>query len=60
MRMTDDPQTVLDLWETDHTQWIVTDGCEYAVGTEQEALHVLTTTVWDMTSPEELRRQIRN
>ena len=43
MQMTDDPQDALDLWDDDDTQWILTDGIEYAVCTEGEALHALMT-----------------
>ena len=60
MRITDDPQDALELWDDDETQWILTDGVEYAVGPEIEALHALMTSGWEMTSPETLIRQIRN
>ena len=58
MQRTDDAQDALDLWNTDDTQWILTDGSEYAVGPEVEALHALMTSGWEMTSPERLARLI--
>ena len=58
MHVTDDPQDALDLWNADDTQWILTDGEQYAVCAELDALHALLTTRWEMTSPETLEREV--
>ena len=58
MQMTDDPQDALDLWNTDDTQWILTDGTQYAVCAEEDALRALQTPGWTMSSPEELARHL--
>ena len=60
MRVTDDPQDALEMWDDDDTQWILIDGLEYAVTTEVEAMEMLRSTRWEMTSPETLIREIRN
>ena len=58
MQTTTDPQDALDLWNTDDTQWLLTDGEQYAVCGETDALQALETTRWEMTSPERLARLI--
>lgn len=57
MHVTDDIQDALDLYETDDTQWLLTNGTQYAVGPEMDAIHLLMTSAWEMTSPEELARK---
>ena len=58
MPMTDDPQDALILWYLDETQWVLTDGTQYVVCPEPEALYALRSTHWEMTSPEELERHL--
>jgi hypothetical protein len=58
MQVTDDIESALDLWNTDCTQWLLTDGLLYAVCTEAHALELLRNTRWEMTSPERLERQL--
>ena len=38
MQIIDDTQDALELWDDDDTQWILTDGTQYAVCAEREAL----------------------
>jgi hypothetical protein len=63
MELFDDAHDALDWYETDDTQWMLvetlTDTPRYAVGPEMDALHMLLTGGWEMTSPEELARAIR-
>ena len=55
----DDLQDALDFYETDDTQWIITDGTQVAVGEEDPISQVLqTTSGWWLSSPEELTRRL--
>jgi hypothetical protein len=58
MQTTTDPQDALALWNADDTQWILTNGTQYVVCAEHEAVHALEATGWQMTSPEELARTL--
>ena len=51
----DDLQDALDFYETDDTQWIITDGTQVAVGDEEATAAVMQTQRgWWLSSPEEL------
>jgi hypothetical protein len=58
MQLTDDIQDALDLWNADDTQWLLTDGLLYAIGTEAQALALIRNTRWEITSPETLKRHL--
>jgi hypothetical protein len=58
MQITDDIHDALDLWERDDTQWILTNGTDYAVCIEVDGLQALALTRWYLTSPEELERHL--
>lgn len=58
MHLTDDIQDALVRWEMDDTQWIITNGIQYVVCHEPDAVYALTLVGWEITSPEELARKI--